>query len=216
MSDKASTIAKHLLDIEAVRISMDPPFTWTSGIKSPIYCDNRMMISFPEKRNDIVKGFVELIKERGHEPDVVAGTATAGIPWAAFVAHEMNIPMAYIRPEPKGHGAGKQIEGVIKPGQKVVIIEDLISTGGSSVKSANAVKNEGQAEVLDVLAIVTYGMEKAKKNFEEAGFNHSTLTDFAHLIEQASSMGAITEEQKSMVLEFAADPATWGEKMGLV
>lgn len=211
----AEQIAKALLMCEAVKLSMDPPFTWTSGIKSPVYCDNRKMIAFPDEREMIVDSFVELIQDQGLNPDVIAGTATAAIPWAAFVAQKMHKPMIYIRPEPKAHGAKKQIEGHLEPNQKVLIIEDLISTGGSSIKSADAVKGEGQCDVVGVMAIVTYELAKAKGNFEGASLPLWTLTNFKTIADLAVDHGTITQEQKDKVMEFTADPGTWAERVGL-
>lgn len=211
----AKEVADMLLGIEAVKISIDPPFTWVSGLIAPIYCDNRLLISYPKEREKIVSRFVSLIEERNLQPDVIAGTATAGIPWAAFVAHAMKLPMIYIRPEPKGHGAGKQIEGRMKEGQKVVIIEDLISTGGSSIKSAEAVRNEGGGEVTDVLAIMNYGLAAAEKNFAEAGFHLETLTHFDYLIGNAMEQGYLSEEDKEKVMAFKEDPKSWAERVGI-
>lgn len=150
METLSRDVASALLSISAVKVSMDPPFTWVSGIKSPVYCDNRMMISHVAERQIVVDGFKKLIEALPYDPDYIGGTATAAIPWAAFLAQELGKPMIYIRPEPKGHGAGKQIEGDLRAGSKVLIIEDLISTGGSSVKAAEAVRNEGSCEVADI------------------------------------------------------------------
>lgn len=208
-------IAENLLKREAVKVSISPPFTWTSGIKSPIYCDNRKMIAFVEERRAVVEAFVAMVREKGGNPDVIGGTATAAIPWAAFVAYEMDLPMIYIRPEKKEHGAGKQIEGYLEPGKKVLIIEDLISTGGSSVNAAQAVRDEGGCVVEDVFAIVTYEMAKAKAAFAEADLRLSALTNFSTLMARAKDMGTLSSEELGKVLEFAADPAGWGEKMGL-
>ena len=165
----AQQIAEALLKINAVKVKIDPPFRWVSGIYSPVYCDNRLLISYPEQRKAVVEGFKQIIQEKNLTPDVIAGTATAAIPWAAFVAYDLNLPMVYIRPEKKEHGAGKQIEGVIQEGQKVLIIEDLISTGGSSIKAAEAVKTEAKGVVTDILAIVTWELQKATDRFQEAG-----------------------------------------------
>ena len=131
--EKAKEIAGILLDIGAVKVSINPPFTWTSGIKSPVYCDNRKLISHPSARKQIVESFVEMMREQNMKPEFLGGTATAAIPWAAFLAHELNLPMVYIRPEKKAHGAGRQVEGDLPSGKRVLIVEDLISTGGSSV-----------------------------------------------------------------------------------
>lgn len=206
----ANIIAKDLLATKAVKISIDPPFSWASGIKSPIYCDNRVLISYPEARKTVVSEFMVKIDQM--KPDYIAGTATAGIPWAAFVAYQMNLPMIYVRPQPKDHGAGKQIEGYLEPGKKVVLVEDLISTGGSSIRAAKALQEEGRAEVKDIVAIVTYQMDKASKAFEEAGLKLSTLTDFSHILEEVKKQGYLQEEQIKTVLEFKDDPANWWEK----
>lgn len=211
----SKNIAENLLKREAVRISVEPPFTWTSGIKSPIYCDNRKMISFVEERKAVVEAFKMMIEEKGLKFDVIGGTATAAIPWAAFLAYELGVSMIYIRPEKKAHGAGKQIEGELEAGKRVLIVEDLISTGGSSVKAAEAVREEGGCVVEDILAIVTYGMDSAKKAFADANLQMHTLTDFAQIVSSASAMGSITAQQEELVLDFASDPAGWGVKMGL-
>lgn len=205
----AAIIAKDLIDQKAVKISIDPPFTWASGIKSPIYCDNRMMIAFPEARETIVSEFMVAIDHM--KPDYIAGTATAGIPWAAFVAYQMNLPMVYVRPKAKEHGAGNQIEGYLEPGKKVVLVEDLISTGGSSIRAAEALKKEGQAIVEDIVAIVTYQMKKADDAFAESGINLTTLTDFSHLLAEVKNQGYLSEEQVELVQQFSADPANWWE-----
>lgn len=207
--DAAAIIAKDLIDYKAVKISVDPPFTWASGIKSPIYCDNRMMISHPEARATIVSEFMVHIDHM--KPDYIAGTATAGIPWAAFVAYQMKLPMVYVRPQAKEHGAGKQIEGYLEPNKKVVLVEDLISTGGSSIRAARALQEEGKAIVEDVVAIVTYEMKKATDAFAEAGLNLSTLTDFTHLLKEVSKQGYLSGEQISLVMDFSNDPAGWWE-----
>ncbi|MDP2690917.1 MAG: orotate phosphoribosyltransferase [bacterium] len=208
--DIPKLIAKDLLKTEAVKISIHPPFTWASGIKSPIYCDNRVLISHPGVRETIVNEMV--IKIQKMKPDVIAGTATAGIPWAAFVAFQMKLPMVYVRPEPKDHGAGKQIEGFLPPGEKVVLVEDLISTGGSSLKAVKALREEGQAVVQDIVAIVTYEMEKSRTSFDEANITATTLTDFSHLIEEVKEQGYIPQDQLEMVREFTTDPANWWDR----
>lgn len=208
----ADLIAQALLESGAVKISMNPPFTWTSGIRSPIYCDNRKLISYPQARAQIVKAFVEKIKAMPVQPDFVGGTATAAIPWAAFVAYEMGIPMVYIRPEKKEHGAGRQVEGDLPPNKRVLIVEDLISTGGSSVKAAQAVRDECQGTVTDVLSIVTYELGEAQKNFEAAGLTTSSLTNYTTIVTKAVERGAITQEQHALVTDFKADPRTWATR----
>ncbi len=209
MENVSREVAGALLGIGAVKVSMDPPFQWVSGIKSPVYCDNRMMISHVDERQLVVDAFKELLA--GKDFDCIGGTATAAIPWAAFLAQELGKPMIYIRPKKKEHGAGKQIEGDLKAGSKVVIIEDLISTGGSSVKAAEAVQEEGGCEVTDVLAIVTWEMGKSKVAFEEAGLALTTLTGFTDLIGLAEERGDITAEQAASIHKFKEDPAGWWE-----
>lgn len=208
-------IADILLKIGAVKVSMNPPFTWTSGIKSPVYCDNRKLISYPLERQIIVDAFVEMLDEREIEPDFIGGTATAAIPWAAFLAYELDIPMIYIRPEKKEHGASKQVEGDLPPGKRVLIVEDLISTGGSSVNAAEAVKKECQGVVTDIFAIVTWELEEAKTRFQNAGINLSTLTNFTHIIGLAVEKGLVKAGDWEQVLEFRKDPRNWVKKIGI-
>lgn len=193
-----NSIEHNLLEIEAVQIRPEKSFTWTSGIKSPIYCDNRLIMSYPEIRRKVVDSFVDLIEEEGLNVDVIAGCATAGIPHAAWLSEALDLPMAYVRSKPKGHGKGNQIEGLIQPGQKVLVIEDLISTGGSSIEAANAVKSAG-AEVIGILAIFSYGLKQAKDNFKEAGFAYQTITNFDKLLQALTDSNQITtDEQNTM------------------
>jgi len=207
------SIVSHLLDHQAVRISLDPPFTWTSGIKAPVYCDNRLMTSFPEARNEIVDGFVNKIQELGLEPEAIGGTATAGISWASFVAQRLNLPMFYVRSKPKGHGAGKQVEGFVPENSKILIVEDLISTGGSSIKSAEACQREFNAEVLGIMAIFTYELTVAEKNFTESGLNAYPLATFPALLSEMKTRGDISEAQEQIVLKFREDPKVWEETL---
>jgi orotate phosphoribosyltransferase len=205
--------AEILLKTESVKISTNPPFTYTSGIKSPIYCDNRKLISFVEERKIIIEGFKKLIKDSGFKADYLAGTATAAIPWAAFVAYDMGLAMVYVRPKPKAHGTGKQIEGYLKEGSKVLVIEDLVSTGGSSIKTAQVLQNEGKSEVIGVLSIMTYDMPKAHSQFKEANVDLKTLTNFATLMELVKETGALTEDQYKLALEWNKDPENWFKKL---
>lgn len=205
----AESVAHILLKNKAVMLRPEDPFTWTSGIRSPIYCDNRILTSDPEGRKLIVHGFTELIKTMPEKPDVIAGTATAGISWAAWIADSLNLPMVYVRSKPKAHGAGKQVEGRMAEGSKVLVIEDLLSTGGSSIDAAHAVEREG-GKVVGIAAIFSYELAKGKKNFEESGFWHGALSNIKTLL----SVSDLGEAQKAMVAEFASDPATWGEKHG--
>lgn len=211
--EKAKEIAGILLDIGAVKVSVNPPFTWTSGIKSPVYCDNRKLISHPRERKLIIKAFVEMLREQNVQPEFLGGTATAAIPWAAFLAHELNLPMVYIRPEKKAHGAGKQVEGDLPSGKCVLIVEDLISTGGSSVAAAAAVQNECKGVVTDVFAIVTWELDESKRVFADAGLKLSALTNFSNIISLALERGQITKEEWEKILEFKKDPRAWSAKI---
>lgn len=204
----AEQIANDLLSIEAVSLSPDEPFTWASGLKSPIYCDNRVTMSYPEVRRAIANGLAEKIKQEFPNAEVIAGTATAGIPHAAWVAELLDLPMVYIRSKPKDHGQGNQIEGRIKKGQKMVVIEDLISTGGSVLEAAQAAKKEG-ANVLGVAAIFTYELAKGKKNFETANMPLVTLTNYSTLIESALKENYINQEQLERLKKWRQDPENW-------
>jgi orotate phosphoribosyltransferase len=211
--DVAQKIAKILLDNEAVTLRTNPPYTWISGIKAPIYCDNRILISYPDAYRQIVNEFKKIIQTNNYEFDVLGGTATAGIPWAAFLAYELNKPMAYVRHKLKTHGANKQIEGRIFPRQKVLIIEDLISTGGSALRSAEICKNEAKAEVVATLAIFTYEFEEAKNDFAKANLQLHTLSNFSTLIDVATQENYLEPEKKQLVLEWSKDPQGWSEKL---
>lgn len=203
-------IAKSLLTIKAVALRPNQPFTWTSGIKSPIYCDNRLTMSFPEIRELIADSFAAIIREQYPDAEVIAGTATAGIPHAAWVAQKLNLPMAYIRDKAKGHGKENLIEGVIEPGKKVVVIEDLISTGGSSLKAAIAVKDAG-AEPVAVLAIFSYQLEKATTAFAEAGIPLQTLSNYTALMDVALELGVIESGDLAALQAWREDPASFGK-----
>ncbi|KKO52232.1 orotate phosphoribosyltransferase [Paenibacillus sp. DMB20] len=202
-------IASYLLKIEAVALRPHQPFTWTSGIKSPIYCDNRLTMSYPEIRDYIAESFASVIRESYPDAEVIAGTATAGIPHAAWVSQKLNLPMAYIRDKAKGHGKENMIEGLIKPGQKVVVIEDLISTGGSSIKAAQAVQAAG-AEVLGVLAIFSYQLDKAVQAFADAGIPLQSLSNYTALTEVAVKEGIIREDDLELLQSFRKNPAAYG------
>ncbi|BAL62041.1 orotate phosphoribosyltransferase [Melissococcus plutonius] len=201
-------IAKDLLDIKAVFLSPNQPFTWASGIKSPIYCDNRITMSYPAIRKEIAQGLADKIKENYPEVEVIAGTATAGIPHAAWVAELLNLPMVYIRSKPKDHGKGNQIEGRITKNEKMVIIEDLISTGGSVLEAAEAAKREG-ADVLGIAAIFTYELPRGKENFEYQQLPLITLTNYSTLIDVAYTSSAITSEDVILLKEWKKAPEKW-------
>lgn len=206
----ATKIASDLLDIKAVYLQPEEPFTWASGIKSPIYTDNRVTLSYPETRTLIEDGFVTSIKEKFPDVEVIAGTATAGIPHGAIIADKMNLPFAYIRSKPKDHGAGNQIEGRVVQGQKMVIIEDLISTGGSVLEAVKAAQKAG-VTVLGVAAIFTYELLKAKRQFEEAGVRLVTLSNYSELIKVAKVQGYITADGLTLLKRFKEDQEHWQE-----
>ncbi|ATP93853.1 MULTISPECIES: orotate phosphoribosyltransferase [Bacillus] len=206
-------IAKHLLQIKAVSLKPDEPFTWASGIKSPIYCDNRLTLSYPEVRGDIAEGLKDLILTHFEGAEVVAGTATAGIPHAALAADRLNVPMCYVRSKPKAHGKGNQIEGAVSPGQKVVVVEDLISTGGSVLEVVAALEEEG-CDVLGVVAIFTYGLPKATAAFQEKNIPYVTLTDYDTLTEVALELKAIEPSAMNKLKRWRQDPSSesWMEE----
>jgi orotate phosphoribosyltransferase len=201
-------IAQILLEKDAVLLRPEEPFTYASGIKSPIYCDNRLLISHPKARKKIVKGFVKLIKEQELSFDVIAGTATAGISWAAWIAAYFEKPMVYIRGKEKGHGKENKIEGCVGPQEKVLIVEDLVTTGGSSLEAVSAVKNISD-NVVGCVAIFSYGMEKAEKGFAKANVPLKTLTDLDSLLDEAIALEKIRAAQKEMVLNWRNNPENW-------
>ena len=203
-------LAQKLLDIEAVALSPNDPFTWTSGIQSPIYCDNRLTLSYPELRKEIAKEFCRLIELHFPEAQVIAGTATAGIPHAAWIADLLNLPMVYVRSSSKGHGKKNQIEGLVGVGEKVVVVEDLISTGKSSIAAALALKNAG-CEVLGVVSIFTYDMKDSKEQFEKESIPYYSLTNFSSLIEVATKNGTISENDRDFVLKWKENPKEWNK-----
>lgn len=203
-------IAEKLLEIKAVALSPNEPFTWASGMKSPIYCDNRLTMSFPEVRRAIAKGLAEKINSEFPEVEVIAGTATAGIPHAAWVAEVLDLPMVYIRGKAKDHGKKNQIEGQISEGQKMVVIEDLISTGGSVLEACVAAENEG-ANVLGVAAIFTYELPKGIENFKEANVPFMTLTNYTELIDVATEKQYIAESDVALLQEWKKDPKNWNK-----
>lgn len=201
-------IAEQLLTIKAVSLNPTQPFTWASGIKSPIYCDNRITMSYPAIRRDIAKGLANKIKQHYPDVEVIAGTATAGIPHAAWVAELLDLSMVYIRSKAKDHGKGNQIEGRIQDHQKMVLIEDLISTGGSVLEAAQAASNEG-AQVLGVAAIFTYELPIGIKKFKENQIELTTLTNYTTLIETALDKQFITAKERDSLEEWKKDPTQW-------
>jgi len=200
------TIAKDLLKIGAVFFRPDEPFTWASGIKSPVYCDNRLTLTAPEVRLDVENGLAALIREYYPEAEVLMGTSTAGIAHAAITAHLMNLPMGYVRSGAKDHGRQNRIEGRLEPGQKVVVVEDLISTGGSVLEVVNALREAG-AEVLGIVSIFTYGMKKGLERLADAKVVNHSLTDFDTIAAVAAEEGYIRPEDVARLLKFRDNPA---------
>ncbi len=199
-------IAKDLLKIKAVFFRPEEPFTWASGIKSPVYCDNRLTLTAPEVRTDVEKGLAELVKEYYPEAEVLMGTSTAGIAHAAITAHLLDMPMGYVRSGAKDHGRQNQIEGRLENGQKVVVVEDLISTGGSVIEVVNVLREAG-AEVLGVVSIFTYGMQKGLDRLKEADVKNVSLTDFDHIAEVAAQEGYIKPEDIKKLIAFRNNPS---------
>ncbi len=198
-------IAKYLLEIKAVFLSPDEPFTWASGIKSPIYCDNRLTLSFPKIRKEIAKEFANIIKIDFPDVEILMGTSTAGIPHAAYVSDILDLPMGYVRSSAKTHGRENKIEGKYKVGQKVVVIEDLVSTGGSSVEVVNALKDAG-LEVLGTVAIFSYNLDSSKEAFIEAKCPLKTITNYDELLEVAIAENYISENAKEKLLVWKKNP----------
>lgn len=206
----ATRIAELLINIGAVQLSVDPPFTWTSGIKSPIYCDNRMLYSHPEARDFVVEGMIDRINALQVDPDAIVGTATAAIGWAALVADRLKLPFAYVRSKAKEHGAKKRVEGDLGKGKHIVVVEDLISTGGSALSTVEALRTEADATVSDVVAIFTYEFLTAIESAQEAGIRFHALSDFSTLLEVAADQGRLEKESINKARTFAKDPQNWG------
>lgn len=213
MTETSRKIAKDLLEIQAVFLSPDKPFTWASGIKSPVYCDNRLTLTAPEVRTDVETGLKELIEENYPEAEVLMGTSTAGIAHAAITATILDLPMGYVRSGSKDHGRGNRIEGKLEKGQKVVVIEDLISTGGSCIEVVNALREAG-AEVLGVASIFTYGMKKGLERLKEADVVNYSLSNLDALVEVAAEEGYIEPGDKARLLKFRDNPSdeSWMDK----
>lgn len=206
MTETSRKIAKDLLKIQAVFLSPDKPFTWASGIKSPVYCDNRLTLTAPEVRTDVETGLKELIEENYPEAEVLMGTSTAGIAHAAITAHLMGLPMGYVRSGNKDHGRQNRIEGKLEKGQKVVVVEDLISTGGSVIEVADALREAG-AEVLGIVSIFTYGMKKGLERLAAADVKNVSLTNLDVLSEVAAQEGYIKPEDVNRLIAFRNNPS---------
>ncbi len=204
----AKKTAELLLQINAIKLKPENPFTWASGWRSPIYCDNRILLSYPAIRNYIKGEMAKQVESLYGKPDIIAGVATGAIGIGALVADSLGLPFIYVRPEPKSHGRKNQVEGHLEENQTVVVIEDLISTGKSSLNAVDALREEG-AKVKGMLAIFTYGFDTAEKNFEEKELNLNTLSNYEYLIEQASDTGYIKEDQLNTLKEWRTDPSKW-------
>lgn len=201
-------IAEALLQIEAVTLSPTEPYTWSSGLKSPIYCDNRLTLSFPNVRQVIVDGLVKSVNPT--EVDVIAGTATAGIPHGALLADRLGLPFIYVRSSAKGHGKGNQIEGKLEAGARVLVIEDLLSTGMSSIDAAQAIREAG-GEVTGIQAIFSYGLPVLEKNLADANLSATSLTTFSELIEVAENMGVLNRSELDSLRDWQEDPRAWSD-----
>lgn len=204
-------IAELLLSIGAVKLSPDQPFTWTSGIKSPIYCDVRMIYSVPRARDEVVNGLASRVQNLHIPPDVVAGTALAAIGWGVLVAHKLNLPFVYVRSATKEHGMKKRIEGMLKPDQHVVVIEDLISTGGSSVATVDALRHEGKALVTDIVAIFSYEFLTAAENAQSHGVKYHPLSTVSTMLSVAVEMGEIAQGGMKTIADFVKNPEDWAK-----
>ncbi|MFT4664416.1 MAG: orotate phosphoribosyltransferase [Polaribacter sp.] len=205
-----STVAQQLLQIKAIKLSPQNPFTWASGMLSPIYCDNRISLSYPEVRKNVVEGFVALSEKFGPF-DTIAGVATAGIPHGALVAHALDLPFIYVRSKAKAHGRQNLIEGFVKGGENVLVIEDLISTGGSSMLAVDALREAG-CNVVGVMAVFTYGFAKAVTTFENANCPMDTITDYDTLIQEAVKSNYIDSSQMELLQSWKSNPKEWASK----
>lgn len=209
MTSAASAIAEKLLQIQAVKLSTEQPYTWASGWKSPIYCDNRRALGFPYVRDFIKSELCAVIFEHFSDADTIAGVATAGISWGAMAADQLKLPFMYVRPKPKEHGMGNQIEGMFEKGQRVVVVEDLISTGKSSLQVCEVLRNEGII-IEGMVAIFNYGFQQANDAFEAAGIKLYSLSNYEELINKVKAAGGLTDRQINSLLNWRENPAEWG------
>lgn len=206
--ETANKIASMLLSIDAIKLNIKKPFTWASGWKSPIYCDNRLSLSFPDIRRTITAGLIQALKENYFNAEAIAGVATAGIAQGVLVAESLNLPFLYVRPKPKDHGMENLIEGKIVERQRVVVIEDLVSTGGSSLKAVQALRDAG-FDVLGMISIFNYGFEIGTRNFYEANTSLICLSDYSHLLNYALNEKFITEDELTSLKAWRVDPSNW-------
>lgn len=206
-------VAKILLELNAITLNPKKPFRYASGILSPIYTDCRVLMAYPQKRRKIRDFYIDAIKSSGVKFDVIAGTATAGIPHASWIADKLNLPMVYVRGKAKDHGKENLMEGIIKKGQNAIVIEDLVSTGESAINSVKAVRQAG-GEISHVFAIITYGMGKAEETFKENKLKLISLTTFQDVVHQARKLDLLTDKEIQIVLDWTSDPLTWGKKNG--
>jgi orotate phosphoribosyltransferase len=205
----AKAVAEKLLQVNAVKLNPEHPFTWASGWKSPIYCDNRRILSFPYIRDFIKSELCNLVFEKFPGAELLAGVATAGIAWGAMVSDQLKLPYIYVRPKPKDHGMGNQVEGCFEPGQKTVIIEDLFSTGMSSLQVAGILQHSGLS-VIGMVSIFTYSFPVSENNFRESGIPFYSLTNYPALIDLAKEKGLVTQQQEEVLLKWRENPAEWG------
>lgn len=203
-----TAVAEKLLQVQAVKLNVEHPYSWASGWKSPIYCDNRKVLSFPYVRDFIKSELCSVIFEKYPEAEALAGVATAGIAWGAMAADQLKLPYMYVRPKPKEHGMGNQVEGAYEKGQKVLVIEDLVSTGKSSLQVCEVLRNAG-VEVIGMVSIFNYGFSEATDAFKTAGINLSSLTNYEILIDLAINKGIVSEAQLNTLLNWRADPSSW-------
>lgn len=208
MKTNERAVAEKLLQINAIRLNVAEPFTWASGWKSPIYCDNRKVLSFPFIRDFIKSEMCNVVFDGFADAELLAGVATAGIAWGAMAADQLKLPYIYVRPKPKEHGLGNQVEGFYEPGQKTVVIEDLISTGKSSLQVVEVLRQAG-LEVVGMVSIFTYGFDVAAEAFEKAGVRYTSLTNYENLISLAVDKGVVSADQEGVLLNWRKDPANW-------
>ncbi|MBM3432066.1 MAG: orotate phosphoribosyltransferase [Bacteroidetes bacterium] len=207
--DNATVVADKLLQVRAVKLSPEAPFTWASGWKCPIYCDNRKVLAHPHERDFLKSELANVIFEQFADAEVLAGVATAGIPWGAMAADQLKLPFCYVRPKPKEHGLGNQIEGNLQAGQSVLVVEDLISTGKSSLQLVEVLRNAG-VKVVGMVALFTYGFPAADEAFKQADLKLVTLSNYPALIDRAISKGLVSLEQQQVLMAWRENPANWG------